>query len=56
MAAARRYPGLSHTVTVRGDRVEVSVSAPLDLPLVPPGWDGEARVTGGSAAIVQVAP
>src|SRR4051794_24556381 len=31
--AYARYPGLSYTVRIEGDRVEVSLHAPLDLPL-----------------------
>lgn len=48
------HPGLSYDVVSDGTRVTVTVSARLDLPLVPPGWDPATRVVGRSSAIVPV--
>ena len=54
MGARRDYPGLVPEVQVHGDSVEVVVHAPLELPLVPPGWTEDARVTGRATAFVAV--
>ena len=54
MGARRDHPGLVPEVTVRGDSVQVVVHAPLELPLVPPGWTSGSRVTGRAAAFVAV--
>ena len=51
--AAGRYPGLRWDVTTGVDSVEVEVSAPLELPIAPPGWAG-GTVTGRAAAYVAV--
>ncbi len=48
------HPGLSYDVVCDGTRVTVTVSARLDLPIVPPGWDPETRVAGRSSAIAPV--
>lgn len=48
------HPGLSYDVVSDGTRVTVTVSAPLELPVVPPGWDSDTRVVGRSGAIVPV--
>jgi hypothetical protein len=56
VGAARRYPGLSYDVDATADRVVVSVSAPLDLPITPPGWDTRPTVTGTAASFVLVSP
>lgn len=48
------YPGLTYRVRTTEDTVEVRVATPLDLPFVPPGWVGDATVTGRAAAYVQV--
>lgn len=50
----RRYPGLQVRVVTGRDSVRVRLSAPLDLPLVPPGWSDHARVSGHAAAFVTV--
>ncbi len=55
LGAKADHPGLVPGVTVRGDSVEVVVHAPLDLPLVPPGWTAGSRVTGRASAFVVVA-
>jgi hypothetical protein len=52
--AHRSYPGLTVRVTTTPDSVAVQVSSPLELPLVPPGWAGNTRVTGRAASYVQV--
>jgi hypothetical protein len=54
LGAGRDYPGLVPEVQVHADTVEVVVHAPLDLPLVPPGWTENARVTGRASAFVAV--
>ena len=52
--AARRYPGLSYDVDAGTDRVVVHVSAPLDLPITPPGWDRRPVISGSAASFVAV--
>ena len=49
-----RYPGLSYSVRVSGDRVEVHLSAPLDLPLSIPGSPGRASIGARGSAVVGV--
>lgn len=53
-AGARRYPGLSHRVSATGDSVRVQLSAPLDLPLTPPGWTGRTTVASEASAVTVV--
>ncbi len=50
-----RYPGLSYRVGTSADAVSVRVSAPLDLPFSPPGWEAGTTVTGTAASYVVVA-
>jgi len=52
--AAGRYPGLSYRVDAGTDRVVVRVSAPLDLPITPPGWDRRPVISGTAASFVVV--
>lgn len=52
-SGAGRYVGLRWEVRTSGDAVEVQVSAPLELPIAPPGWRG-GTVTGRAAAHVAV--
>lgn len=52
--AHSRYPGLVYRVLPAGDSVTVHVSAPLDLPIPPPGWAGAAWVDGVATAAVPV--
>ena len=52
--AYARYPGLTYAVRVDGDRVEVSLHAPLDLPLTVPGSPGRATVGADGSAVVGV--
>jgi len=52
--AAARYPGLRLEVTAGPGRVVVRLSAPLDLPIHPPGWARHPLVTGTAAAYVAV--
>lgn len=54
LGAHRRYPGMQVRVATTIDSVTVRVTTPLDLPLVPPGWADDARVTGHAAAYVSV--
>jgi Flp pilus assembly protein TadG len=53
-AARRRYPGLTYRVSTTGDSVQVRMSAPLDLPLVPPGWAGRTTVASDATAVTVV--
>lgn len=48
------YRGLSIRVVATGDAVQVEVSAPLELPLVPDGWTRSTRVTGRAASYGEV--
>ncbi len=52
-ADAGRYAGLRWTLRTTADFVEVEVSAPLELPIAPPGWSG-GTVTARAAAYVAV--
>ena len=52
--ASARFPGLGYTVDASPDRVVVRVSAPLDLPITPPGWARRPVVTGTAASYVEV--
>ena len=54
--AYARYPGLSYTVRITGDRVEVHLSAPLDLPLSIPGSPEHTTVGADGSAVVGVDP
>jgi hypothetical protein len=52
--AYARYPGLSFTVRIDGDRVEVGLHAPLDLPLSIPGSPRRATIGAQGSAVVGV--
>ena len=52
--AYARFPGLSFTVRVAGDRVEVHLTAPLDLPLSIPGSPEHTTVGADGSAVVGV--
>ena len=52
--AARRYPGLRYDVDAGVDRVVVQVTAPLDLPITPPGWERRPVIAGTAASFVVV--
>lgn len=55
--ALRRYPGLTHTVTVQPDgAVTVQLSAPLELPLRVPGAPTRVQVDSSARAAVTVVP
>ena len=54
--AARHYPGLGYEVDATTDRVVVRVTAPLDLPITPPGWPRRPVISGTAAAFVVVSP
>jgi Putative Flp pilus-assembly TadE/G-like len=48
------YPGLWVDVRPGDESVVVEVSAPLDLPIPPPGWDDTAVIDGEATAVVPV--
>ncbi len=52
--AAAKYPGLSYSVQSTTDSVVVRVSAPLELPFSPPGWEDRPVITGTAASYVVV--
>lgn len=52
--AYARYPGLSYSVRVQGDRVEVHLSAPMELPLSIPGSPERATIGADGSAVVGV--
>lgn len=52
--ASGRYPGLSVDVEAATDRVVVHLSAPLDLPITPPGWSRRPVISGTAASLVAV--
>lgn len=54
LGASDRYPGLSYSVDAGPDSVVVQISAPLDLPLTPPGWERRPVITGTAASFVVV--
>lgn len=54
LGAHQRYPGMQVRVVTTLDSVQVRITTPLDLPLVPPGWTDDVRVTGHAAAYVTV--
>ena len=54
VGAGARYPGLGYSVRSTPDSVVVRVSAPLDLPLTPPGWETRPVITGTAASYVLV--
>ena len=52
--AGRRFPGLRWTVDAGAERVVVRLAAPLDLPIVPPGWDARPTISATAASYVVV--
>jgi putative Flp pilus-assembly TadE/G-like protein len=48
------YPGLERSVELHDARAVVELSAPLRLPLTPPGWDDSTGITGEASAVVPV--
>lgn len=52
--AHQRYPGLVYRVLPAGDSVTVQISAPLDLPIPPPGWAHDPWIEGVASAAVPV--
>lgn len=52
--ARQSHPGLIYRVSTAGDSVQVEMSAPLDLPLVPPGWAGRTTVASEATAVTVV--
>lgn len=54
VGAAEKYPVLDYSVRATADSVVVRVSAPLELPLTPPGWETRPVITGTAASFVLV--
>ncbi len=54
--AGSRYPGLACVVRTAQERVVVRVSAPLDLPIAPPGWEHRPVVAATASSVVLVSP
>jgi hypothetical protein len=52
--AHARFDGLVYRVLPAGDSVTVHLSAPLDLPIPPPGWAGAPWIDGTASAAVPV--
>ena len=52
--ARQRFPGLTHTVRVTGDTVEVDVRAPVDLPFDIPGAPYRPTVAATGNAVITV--
>lgn len=52
--AAASFPGLTCQVTTSGTEVRVWLASPLDLPITPAGWVGEATVDGAASAVAEV--
>ena len=54
LRVAARFPGLRYAVSTTADSVVVRISAPLDLPFTPPGWERRPVITGTAASYVVV--
>lgn len=54
--AGARFPGLTCVVRTEAERVVVRVSAPLDLPIDPPGWARRPVVGATASSVVLVSP
>jgi|SRR5664279_3362560 len=54
LGAAEKYPGLTYSVDTADGSVVVTIRAPLDLPLTPPGWERRPVITGTAASFVVV--
>ena len=54
VGAYDRYPGLSWTLRIKGDRVLVGLRAPLTLPLSIPGSPDRTSVGARGSAVVTV--
>lgn len=52
--AAQEYRGLRYSVDATADRIVVRVSAPLDLPITPPGWAARPVISATAASYVVV--
>jgi Putative Flp pilus-assembly TadE/G-like len=48
------YPGLSWSVRLHDERAVVELSAPMRLPITPPGWDDSTVITGEASAVVPI--
>ena len=54
VGASVDHPGLQAQVQTDGARVTVTLQAPMQLPVRPPGWDDSTLVEGSATAMVQV--
>ena len=54
VGAAEEHPGLVASVHTDGNMVTVTLQAPLQLPISPPGWNGTTVVAGSASAVVPV--
>ncbi|MGI8953373.1 MAG: pilus assembly protein TadG-related protein [Nocardioidaceae bacterium] len=52
--ALTENPGLRWEVSRAGDSVLVRLTAPMTLPLPPPGWDGGTLVAGEAQVLLRV--
>jgi hypothetical protein len=52
--AHQRFGGLVYRVLPTGGSVTVHLSAPLDLPIPPPGWVADPWIEGVATAVVTV--
>lgn len=55
VGAVQHYPGLRYSVDASAERIVVRVSAPLDLPITPPGWAERPVISATAASYVVVA-
>jgi hypothetical protein len=54
IGAREDYPELQLSIRLEDQRAVVEISAPLRLPITPPGWDDTTIVTGEASAVVPV--
>jgi Putative Flp pilus-assembly TadE/G-like len=54
IGAREDYPELQLSIRLEDQRAVVEISAPLRLPITPPGWDDTTVVTGEASAVVPV--
>lgn len=52
--ATQEHPGMRWSVVPDGDSVRVRLTAPMALPLSPPGWGDRTRVVGEAAVTLRV--
>lgn len=54
LGARGKYPGFSYSVQTTADSVVVRVSAPLELPFSPAGWEDRTLISATAASFVTV--